>query len=231
MFIVGLTGGLATGKSTVLSIFRENGIAVIDADDIAKKVLEPGTIAWKEVKECFGDEVISDDGKVDRLVLGNIVFNDKDKRMKLNAITHPRIQSAMMKMAFRYFFSGHRYIVMEVPLLFETGKMLRFMHKIITVVCDIDQQISRLCERNDFSETVAMTRIKCQMPLEEKVAKSDFVIDNSGDISATRQQTESIIRLLKRSKFTWYFRAIILISSLSFLFGIANIAYKLYCKK
>ncbi|CAB3225107.1 unnamed protein product [Arctia plantaginis] len=225
MFIVGLTGGLATGKSTVLSIFRENGIAVIDADEIAKKVLEPGTKAWKELRDFFGDEVLLPDGKVNRMQLGEVVFNDVEKRRKLNAITHPRIQSAMMKLAISYFFTGHRYIVMEVPLLFETGKMLTFMHKIITVVCEEHQQLERLCKRNSFSEAVAKKRISCQMPLEDKVAKSHFVIDNSGDLAYTRQQTENIIRLLSRSKFTLYFRAIVFIAFLSVVFGVGHLAY------
>lgn len=97
-------------------------------------MLEPGTQAWKELKEYFGDIVFHADGKVNRVTLGEIVFDSIEMRRRLNAITHPRIQSAMMKMAISYFFSGHRYIVMEVPLLFETGKMLNFMHKIITVV-------------------------------------------------------------------------------------------------
>lgn len=97
-------------------------------------VLEPGTQAWKELKEYFGEGVLLADGKINRLTLGEIVFDNLEKRRRLNAITHPRIQSAMMKMAISYFFSGHRYIVMEVPLLFETGKLLSFMHKIITVV-------------------------------------------------------------------------------------------------
>ncbi|XP_061706736.1 dephospho-CoA kinase domain-containing protein [Cydia pomonella] len=223
MFIVGLTGGLATGKSTVLSIFRENGIAVIDADDIARKVLEPGTKAWKELKEYFGEEVLLADGKVNRVKLGELVFDDIEKRRKLNAITHPRIQSAMMKMAISYFFSGHNYIVMEVPLLFETGKMLTFMHKIITVVCEDHQQLKRLCKRNDFSLVVAKKRIDCQMPLEHKVANSHFVVDNSGEISNTRHQTECIIRTLKRSKFTWYFRSIIFITLMSLIFGMAHL--------
>ncbi|KAL4717767.1 hypothetical protein ACJJTC_000916 [Scirpophaga incertulas] len=222
MFIVGLTGGLATGKSTVLSIFRENGIAVIDADEVARKVLEPGTKAWKELRDFFGDEVLGHDGKVNRIRLGEIVFDNIEKRKKLNAITHPRIQSAMMKMAMSYFFSGHRYIVMEVPLLFETGKMLTFMHKIITVVCEDYQQLERLCKRNDFSEIVAKKRINCQMPLEDKVAKSHFVIDNSGNVDNTRHQTECIIKVLRRSKFTWYFRAILFITFLSVVFGVSH---------
>ncbi|KOB66423.1 Dephospho-CoA kinase domain-containing protein, partial [Operophtera brumata] len=110
MFIVGLTGGLATGKSTVLSIFREHGIAVIDADEVARKVLEPGTEAWCELREYFGDEVLLPDGKVNRARLGELVFDDIEKRRKLNEITHPRIQGAMMRMAMRYFFCGHKYL-------------------------------------------------------------------------------------------------------------------------
>ncbi|CAH0578249.1 unnamed protein product [Chrysodeixis includens] len=223
MFIVGLTGGLATGKSTVLSIFRENGIAVIDADEVARKVLEPGTKGWKELRAYFGEEVLLPDGKVNRLRLGEIVFDDIDKRRKLNSITHPRIQSAMMRMAITYFFTGHSYIVMEVPLLFETGKMLNFMHKIITVVCEDHQQLERLCKRSDLSEKTAKKRINCQMPLEDKVAKSHFVIDNSGSMANTRHQTEGIIRLLRRSKFTWYFRAIIGIAFLSIFFGVGHV--------
>lgn len=97
-------------------------------------MLQPGTKAWRDLRAFFGDEVLLPDGNVNRARLGEIVFDDIEKRKKLNAITHPRIQRAMMKMAISYFFSGHSYIVMEVPLLFETGKMLTFMHKIITVV-------------------------------------------------------------------------------------------------
>ncbi|XP_072931167.1 dephospho-CoA kinase [Epargyreus clarus] len=228
MFIVGLTGGLATGKSTVLSIFRDNGIAVIDADEVARKVLEPGTKGWKELRDYFGEEVLLPDGKVNRLKLGELVFDNIEKRRKLNAITHPRIQLAMMKSAIMYFFSGHSYVVMEVPLLFETGKLLNFMHKIITVVCEDHQQLERLCKRNDFSEVVAKKRINCQMPLEQKVAKSHFVIDNSGDMASTVSQTESIMKVLKRSKFNWYFRTIIAIAVLSIACGIGHVVSNLF---
>ncbi|XP_013145832.1 PREDICTED: dephospho-CoA kinase [Papilio polytes] len=231
MFIVGLTGGLATGKSTVLSIFRDNHIAVIDADEVARNVLEPGTKAWKELRHYFGDEVLHPDGKVNRVRLGEIVFDNIEKRRQLNAITHPRIQKAMMSMAMMYFFSGHKYIVMEVPLLFETGKMLTFMHKIITVICEDHQQLERLCKRNNFSEVVARKRISCQMPLEQKMARSHFVIDNSGNIENTVKQTVSIIKVLQRSKFTWYFRVILLIGFLSVAFGVGHIISNLINKE
>lgn len=203
MFIVGLTGGLATGKSTVLSIFRENGIAVIDADEIAKKVLEPGTKAWRELKDLFGEEVLLPDGRVNKFKLGEIIFDNFEKRRKLNAITHPRIQNEMIRRALSYFFSGHEYVVMEVPLLFETGRMLTFMHKTITVTCTSYQQIERFCARSGLSQLTAKKRISSQMALEEKAARSNFVIDNSGNLNSTKQQTESIIKLLRRSSFTW----------------------------
>ncbi|VVD01090.1 unnamed protein product [Leptidea sinapis] len=182
MFIVGLTGGISTGKSTVLSIFRENGVAVIDADQVARKVLEPGTRAWREVRNHFGDEVLWPNGKMNRVKLGEIIFSNKKKRTKLNSITHPKIQHEMMKMALKCFISGHSYIIMEVPLLFETGRI------------DDDQQLERLRNRNEVTEARAIQRIKCQMPLDQKIAMSDFVIDNSGDIEDTREQTEDIIR-------------------------------------
>ncbi|XP_037299904.1 dephospho-CoA kinase domain-containing protein isoform X2 [Manduca sexta] len=200
MFIVGLTGGLATGKSTVLSIFRENGIAVIDADEVARKVLDPGSKAWKEVKKIFGEQVLCPDGKVNRAKLGEMIFDDINKRRKLNAITHPKIQRAMMQMAVKYFFSGHS---------------------------EDHQQLERLCKRNDFSVAIAKKRISCQMPLEDKVAKSDFVIDNAGDLNSTRHQTLCIIRMLKRSKFTWYFTALVYIGLISLVLGAINITYKL----
>ncbi|XP_050683776.1 dephospho-CoA kinase domain-containing protein [Leptidea sinapis] len=230
MFIVGLTGGISTGKSTVLSIFRENGVAVIDADQVARKVLEPGTRAWREVRNHFGDEVLWPNGKMNRVKLGEIIFSNKKKRTKLNSITHPKIQHEMMKMALKCFISGHSYIIMEVPLLFETGRMLAFMHKVITVVCDDDQQLERLRNRNEVTEARAIQRIKCQMPLDQKIAMSDFVIDNSGDIEDTREQTEDIIRVLNMSKFTWYFRIVSFFAFFSILIGLTHLTIALYKK-
>lgn len=212
MFIIGLTGGLATGKSTVLNIFKENGIAVIDADEVARQVIEPRTKAWYQLVEEFGEGILLPDGKVNREVLGAIIFDDIEKRKRLNAITHPRIQSTMIKMAISYFLNGYNYIVMELPLLFETGRMMHFMHKIITVSCNDDQQLERLCKRNVFTQDVAKKRIGSQMPLADKVAESHFVIDNSGTFQETRKQTECIIRVLNTYRIHWFIRAAVLLS-------------------
>ncbi|CAK1554809.1 unnamed protein product [Leptosia nina] len=228
MLIVGLTGGLATGKSTVLKIFREHGIKVIDADQIARKVLLPGTKGWNQVIENFGEEVLDECGSINRRKLGEIVFENKEKRKKLNAITHPKIQWEMMILVAKYFFSGHDCIVLELPLLFETGKMMLFMHKIITVVCKDKQQLERLCNRDELGESSALTRIRCQMPLEIKVANSDFVIDNSNDIEVTSHQTMIIMKQLKSSKYIWIMRAKILLLIFFFILIINLIIALLY---
>ncbi|XP_075991132.1 dephospho-CoA kinase [Anticarsia gemmatalis] len=219
MFIVGLTGGLASGKSTVLSVFRENGIPVVDADEVAMEVLAPGTSGCRALVDAFGDEVLQPTGIVNRTVLGELIFDNYEKRQTLNSITFPRIQRAMIKRALWHLLMGHRYIVMEVPLLFESGNMLGFFHKIITVSCDYEQQLERLMKRNDLLIEAARIRIECQLPLEYKIQRSNFIVDNSGDVETTRRQAESIIRLLERSKFTLYFRAMVLVSFISIVFG------------
>ncbi|XP_077302125.1 dephospho-CoA kinase [Arctopsyche grandis] len=210
MYIVGLTGGLATGKSTVLSYFKENNIPVMDADEIAREIVEPGQAAWRKIVSEFGPQVLLENGRINRMILGMLVFDDIEKRKKLNAITHPQIQKALIKNAIMRCLEGHAFIVMELPLLFESGRMMSLIHKIITVVCDDVQQLERLCQRNSFPEDVARKRIASQMPLEEKVISSQFVINNDGTLEDTRKQTENIIRSLRSSKFHWYIRGGIL---------------------
>lgn len=226
MFIVGLTGGIATGKSTVLAIFKEHGIPVIDADDVARRVVLPGTPGWIEIKKYFGETVFNSDNTLDRKALGEIVFNDLSKRQKLNSITHPKIHKEILRLTLQRFFLGHAFIVMELPLLFETRKMINFLHTIITVDCPKDIQLERLKLRDDFSEKVALKRIKTQMPIEQKIDKSHFAIDNSGDLEYTRKQTENIIKILQKSKFTWYFRlALLLVVVGVFIGGLNLITY------
>lgn len=133
MFIVGLTGGIATGKSTVCDVFREHGIPVIDADVAARKVVEPGRKAWHLIKKEFGDAVFHKDGQLNREILGEIIFDSVEKRRKLNEITHPEIYSEMFWAAVKCFFQGHQFIVMDLPLLFESGSMLDYLYKIIVV--------------------------------------------------------------------------------------------------
>ncbi|XP_034938164.1 dephospho-CoA kinase [Chelonus insularis] len=209
MFIVGLTGGIATGKSTVCSVFREHGIPVIDADVAARTVVEPGKKAWHKIKKEFGDDVFQSDGQIDRVKLGDLIFKDIEKRRKLNAITHPEIYREMGWQAFKYFLRGYSFIVMDLPLLFESGKLVKYMHKIIVVTCEEDLQLQRLMERSGVSEAKAKERIAAQMPQEKKVEMAHFVIDNSSTEQDMREQTIKIINVLKSLKFHWQIRLII----------------------
>jgi len=200
MFLVGLTGGIATGKSTTASLFNELGITVIDADVIAKKVVEPGRPAWKKIKTEF-PSVINEDDTIDRRALGQIIFSDKEKRRKLDDITHFYIFRMMIWEIVKCFFSfKHQYIILDLPLLFESGTMLDYVYKIIVVTSDYEQQVERLMTRNQFNKQESENRIKSQMPLEEKCGRANFVIDNSGSYEETRQQITSTHKVLCKSK-------------------------------
>ncbi|XP_068987440.1 dephospho-CoA kinase isoform X3 [Bombus flavifrons] len=206
---IGLTGGIATGKSSVAAIFHEFGIPVIDADQIARKVVEPGKPAWHKIRKEFGSEMFLDTNELDRTKLGDIIFNDVEKRKKLNAITHPEIYREIYWQTFKYFLQGHQFIVMDLPLLFETRHMLNYLHKIIVVTCEEDLQLQRLMERSGFSEAKAKLRIAAQMSLERKAEMANFVIENSGNVHDTREQTIRIINVLKASKYHWKLRFLV----------------------
>ncbi|CAL7944660.1 unnamed protein product [Xylocopa violacea] len=209
MFLVGLTGGIATGKSSVAAIFNEFGIPVIDADQIARKVVEPGKPAWHKIRKEFGPEVFLDTNELDRVKLGDMIFNDVEKRKKLNAITHPHIYKEIYWQTFKYFLQGHQFVVMDLPLLFETGHMLNYLHKIIVVTCEEDLQLQRLMERTGFTEAKAKIRIAAQMSLEKKANMANFVIENSGSVRDTREQTIKVIKVLKASKYHWKLRFLV----------------------
>lgn len=230
MFLIGLTGGIATGKSTVSKVFRESGIPVIDADAIARLVVEPGKPAWYKIKSAFGDSVIkAGSGELDRDALGKIIFDSVDKRRILNEITHPAIHRIIYKEVIRYFFLGHNFVIMDLPLLFETGIMLNFMHKIITVTCEEDIQLTRLMDRNHLSEADAKRRIKQQMSLEQKCNQSHFVIENSGTLQDTEQQTIKILAVLQDSNQHWKIRGVIFATAAILFSSIAwilNYKYK-----
>lgn len=209
MFIVAVTGGIATGKTTVTSVFKENGVPVIDADLIARQVVEPGKPAWSKIKEAFGEGVFLPDGNLNREELGKIIFDSPDQRKTLNEITHPEIHKTMYKEVLKYFFLGHNFVVMDLPLLFETGIMLNYLHKIITVTCEEDIQLTRLMDRSKLSEADAKKRIKSQMSLELKCQQSHFVIENSGAMRDTEEEVLKILELLQDSKHHWKLRGVL----------------------
>ncbi|XP_072502089.1 dephospho-CoA kinase domain-containing protein [Notamacropus eugenii] len=189
MFLVGLSGGIASGKSSVVQVFRDLGCAVIDADAIAHQVVKPGYPAYQRIVQVFGHEILQKNGEINRQALGNIIFRQAEKRRLLNAITHPHIRKEMLKQILKYLIQGYRYVILDIPLLFETETMLRFMKHTVVVYCDPQTQLSRLMQRNGLSREEAEQRIAAQLPLEEKRQLARHILDNSGEWEVTRQQT------------------------------------------
>jgi len=210
MFLVGITGGIASGKSTVSSIFREYGVKVIDADVLARQVVEPGKKAWKKIKNEFGPSIIGESGEVDRQALGQIIFSDREKRRRLDAITHPEIYKLIFWIVFKCFLKGHQFVILDLPLLFESGAMVDYIYKVIVVTCDEEQQLLRLIERNSLCKEDGVKRIKAQMPLEEKCKRAHFVIDNSKSEAELRAQVEDVYRVLRHSRYHWRLRLMII---------------------
>jgi dephospho-CoA kinase len=209
MFLVGLTGGVATGKSTVSNMFRDLGIPVIDADAMARRIVEPGRRAWRAIKEEFGQCVFHENGELNRAALRTIIFEDEDQRQKLNKITHPEIYKEMIWEAIKCAAQGHQFILMDLPLLFEAGVMVPYMHKIIVVTCEEDLQLQRLMEQRHLSERESKLMIGAQMPLDQKATRAHFVIENSGSIEDTKHQVMRINRKLSSSYFHWRVRFLV----------------------
>jgi dephospho-CoA kinase len=198
MLKIGLTGGIATGKSYVLGLLRELGCEVIDADLIAHQVIEPGQPAFYEIIDHFGAGVLDAGGKIDRARLGAIVFNDSSQRTRLNSIVHPRVFEAQE----RWFAEIEErrpdaIAVIDAALMIETGSYRRY-DKLVVVHCRPDIQLQRLRARNNLSPEEASARISAQMPAEEKLRYADFTVDTSNGFEDTRLQVESLYSELCR---------------------------------
>ena len=197
MLIVGLTGGIASGKSLVARVFKDLGAHVIDADRIVHELLAPGQQAWEEVLSYFGSAIQLPDKSIDRRKLGEIVFNDPDKRQWLNHCLHPRVFEVYTTQVKHI---GARQpdavVVLDAALLIETGYD-RKMDKVVVVYADEECQLRRLMERDRFSREQAMARIRSQMPLSEKRLRADYVIDNCGNREDTEQQAKQVFSRLR----------------------------------
>ncbi|WP_079510007.1 dephospho-CoA kinase [Mesobacillus jeotgali] len=191
--IIGLTGGIASGKSTVSSMFTELGITVIDADIEARLAVEPGEQAYNDIVSHFGKGILDEDGTINRPALGAIIFNNEEKRLLLNSIVHPAVRERMAEKRQAAEAANEKAVVMDIPLLFES-RLTSLVEKIIVVFVDEKTQLQRLMARNDFSEDEALSRIKSQMPLKDKVDLADEIIDNSGSIEQSRRQLMEILR-------------------------------------
>lgn len=198
MYLIGLTGGISTGKSLVSANLISRGYTLIDGDVIARQVVEPGQPALKSIEKTFGPTVIKD-GALDRISLGNIIFNDAEKRKQLNQITHPEIYKVMRRKILGALWRREKYVFLDLPLLYESGAMVKYLSKVIVVSCDKERQLKRLIERNSLREEEAQSRIASQMPLEEKCARADFVIDNDGSREETLKNLDRVIEELKKT--------------------------------
>ena len=193
--LVGLTGGIATGKSTVNAMLAGPSVRVVDADALAREVVEPGTLAHAQIVAEFGREVLQPDGRLDRARLGELVFPDPVKRKRLEAITHPAIRARFEKIMAdleRAGFDG--ILIWDAALLVESGGTKK-MDRVVVVTTDPATQLRRLVARDGCSDEAARTRTASQMPLAVKARYADYVIDNSG----SREQTEARVREVYRS--------------------------------
>ena len=197
MLLVGLTGGIATGKSLVSEILRGLGTYIIDADKIAREWVEPQKPAWLEIVEIFGKDIVNKDRTINRKRLGEIVFNDPLKKRKLEEIVHPRVIEEESRMVKEYLkIKPDGIVIIDAALLIEAGSHKR-VDKLIVVYADKETQTKRLMERDGLSRPDAEKRIASQMPLDEKVKMADFVIDNSKSIEGTQRQTIDIFNKLR----------------------------------
>jgi len=198
--IIGLTGGIACGKSTVANILRQKGILVIDADEISREITKKGKPAWQEIKEEFGEEVIGPDGEILRKKLAQIVFNNPTKLATLNQITHPRITKQLTEiLAEIKAKKSQRIIVIEVPLLFECG-LQDIFDEVWVVKAPQSVMIERLIKRDSLSKEDALKRISSQMPLTQKAQLADRVIENSSSVNDLKKQIEDILKELENHK-------------------------------
>lgn len=196
MILVGLTGGVATGKSTVAAMLKQCGAVIIDADQLAREVVTPGKPAWKEIAATFGKGVLHSDRTLNRHLLGAIVFRHPAKRLVLERIIHPRVareQKRLTREAARN--NPKAVVIYDVPLLFETGIDKR-VDTTLVVTADRETQIARLKKRNSLSRAEAIRRIKSQMPLSKKIRMAEYVIDGTLPLSQLRKQTAHLFKQL-----------------------------------
>lgn len=193
MMRIGLTGGIASGKSTVSDWFRKHGFPVIDADLIARQVVEPGEEGLNQVIKAFGPEIKRTDGTLDRARLGSIIFQDPEKRRILNGLLHPLIRRKMREQMEVCEAQGHAAVVLDVPLLFE-GSFSGWTDRTIVVYVTRETELDRLMQRDHLTEAEALMRIKAQMPLDEKKKHADAVIDNDGTAAGTERQLTNLLK-------------------------------------
>ncbi|GJE87038.1 dephospho-CoA kinase [Phanerochaete sordida] len=204
MLVVGLTGGIATGKSTVSTQLQSFGLPVVDADLIARQVVEPGTPALAKIAKHFGEDILQHDGTLDRQKLGAIVFNDEAQRKELNKIVHPAVWRAIAWEVASHWLKGKKICILDVPLLIEGG-MWKWVAKVVVVYCSPELQLQRLMKRDGSSTEAASARLNAQLSITEKVQYADHIVDNSGSIQDLEEQVDILVRKL-HSETGWFWK-------------------------
>jgi dephospho-CoA kinase len=194
---IGLTGGIATGKSAAKKIIESFGHPVIDADLIAHKISQPSQLGFERIRAAFGAEILLPDGSIDRKKLGGIIFQSELKKIELESLLHPIIQDEVILQRKHYEASGHGLCFYDVPLLFEKKLQRQFVSTIL-IWCDFETQLDRLKSRNSLSTAEAMARINSQLPLSEKLPLATYCIDNSTSFHSLQVQIESRLRNLSQ---------------------------------
>nr|WP_173051530.1 dephospho-CoA kinase [Nitrospira sp. KM1] len=198
MILIGLTGGVATGKSTVALMFRRLGAMVIDADRLARQVVTPGTPAWRKIRKAFGTGILNPDGTVDRCALGAVVFRDRAKRRMLENIVHPFVAREQRRLTKAATTRNPKVVVIyDVPLLFETGIDRRVDYTIVVTAAQ-STQLMRLRQRNGLNRADALRRIQSQMPLDRKARRANWILDGSDSPQQLHTAVRALYKSLKR---------------------------------
>jgi dephospho-CoA kinase len=199
--LVGLTGGIASGKSLACRFFRELGAHIVDADQLSREVVRPFSPAWKEIVDTFGTDILGEDNEIDRTALGEIIFSDEKKRRLLEAIVHPRIAdetaSRVAELEKRH---PDGIIIVDAALMIEVEQHEKF-ERLIVVFVDEETQARRLMERDLLGKAAAHRRIEAQMPLTQKIEFADYVIDNNGSPEQTKEEVQRVYGELKKLVF------------------------------
>lgn len=190
--IIGLTGSIATGKSTVAGRLRELGLPIVDADEVARQVVEPGSETLAAIHAAFGEEALLPDGSMNREAIGRQIFADQSKREQLNAIIHPAIRQEMLRQRDAHVAAGESIVIMDIPLLFES-KLQHFVDRIVVVGTTVETQMTRLMKRNALSEEEARQRIQSQIPVQEKMDRADDILLNEGSVDDLYDQVDKLV--------------------------------------
>lgn len=196
-YFLGLTGGIATGKSTADEFFKKKNIPIVDSDQIAHELMAKDQASYQAIVGHFGNEILAADGEIDRKKLGSIVFNDKNQLKRLNELTHPLILNNMEEKITQYQAQGVPLVILDIPLLFEDD-LSHYCDATLLVTAPPQLELSRLMARNNLSKEDAQKRIASQMPLSEKEKLADYVIENAGTVNDLENKLSSLLEEIGR---------------------------------